>query len=615
MFAEEERIFRSVHQLPCRFLTESTVWSSMIQRVALVVFVCIAAVSCTDRSIIVGAESARSYIISCARPSGGFGPRTQPYAEILRTADGAEACRILGMSPPYQRETARFLANEARTAESLREKHAIAVGATTYGIPLPNAVVAYVLRSQRPDGGWSDDDDHSTLKSTYYAVMILSLAGVTPKDPESTGQFVVDRLHRDGFISETPRQSESSQHSGDLERTFFGVRILQELGYDIPWKSSIVSWAQSCQTVDGGFTWAPKKSVYGSVWYTSLAAQTLSMLEQEPDDVAAAAAFTNSCQNVDGGFSDRPGEVSRLSSTADALRALRSLVGSASSAITSKPCTNIAPKYTDFWTSDSVFAIYSGPCSQTPHSSESRIWSRGIPMYHVDTEIDAILSDLALDEAKIRDSVVTTFLVSFKLATIPLRLANGSILPQRFDVWMPNGCQPDTLAAVRSVWQRASESPANGYTWTEIYRRVVTPIVSRGGFVCWHADFHSRFDASIAIDALTDAGSPVGFVVAAADFGGADYVRSNPEIERLEGVTPFVVSGAKEHLTNERARTLWFSRDQTPDGFRKSLSSRKSAVAITPIDARQHIIYGTPEIRGALRSRTDWVWYQSRPGG
>jgi prenyltransferase beta subunit len=476
-------------------------------------------------------------------------------------------------------------------------------------------LVADVLRSQRPDGGWSDGEDLSTLAATYYAVSTLLLAGVIPRNPEATGQFVVDRLHREGFFAETPRETESSKSTGDLERTFFGVSILDALGYDIPWKSSIVSWIQSCQTADGGFTWAPEKSDRGSVWYTSLAAQTLRELGNEPSDIDAAAAFVNACQNVDGGFSERPAEVSRLSSTTDALRALRALEGTASSAITSKTCVNVVPQHPDSWAQDSIFAIYSGPRTQIPQGSKPRIWSAGIPLYHVDTDIDAIFGYLALDEVEIRDSVVTAFFVSFELATIPLRLPNGSLLPQRLDIWMPNKCQPDTLSAVRSVWQRALELSSNGYTWSDMFRHIVTPIVSRGGLICWNPDFQSRFDASVAVSELIDTDRPLGFVMAAADFGDTDHVRSIPEIDRIEGVIPFVVSGPNEYLENERARTLWLSRESTPKGFRESLVSGKSATVILPADVTHPIVYGSPETGGALRSRTSWIWQKSRRGG
>lgn len=587
----------------------------MIQRIAFTVFVCFATLSCTDSEVIVGAESARSYVISCARPSGGFGPPTQPYGAILSTVDGAEACRILGVTPPYRQETARFLAKEAQSHELLREKHAISTTAAAYGISVSPTLITDILRTQRPDGGWSDGEDCSTLAATCYAVATLSLTGVPPRNPEAIGQFVVDRLYREGFFSETPRETESSKSVGDLERTFFGVQTLDALGFDIPWKTSIASWIQSCQTPDGGFTWAPKKSDRGSVWYTSLATQTLNTLGYEPRDVNAAITYINRCQNVDGGFSEQPGEVSRLSSTTDALRALRALEGSASAAIASKPLAITASRRPDSWVQDSIYAVYSGPRSDIPHGSKSRIWSSGIPLYHVDTEIDGIVGYLALDEAEIRDSVVTAFFISFELTSIPLRLSNGSIAPQRFDVWMPNKCHPDTLSAVRRVWQRASETPPNGYAWSDVFRHIVSPIASRGGLVCWHPRFQSRFDASVAVSELLRVDRPFGFVVAAADFGGNDRVRSVPEVDRLEGVVPFVVSGPNDYLENERARTLWLSRESTPNGLRESILSGKSAVVILPTDATRPIVYGSPETRGVLRSRTSWIWQKSHRGG
>ncbi|HDS74715.1 MAG TPA: hypothetical protein ENN56_04150 [Firmicutes bacterium] len=236
-------------------------------------------------------------------------------------------------------------------------------------------------------------------------------------------------------------------------------------------------------------------------------------------------------------------------------------------------------------------------------------------MYHVDADIDEIADYLTRKNATILDSVVTSFFISFTLDTISLRLPNTSVIPQRFDVWMSNDCHPDTLDALRRVWQRATESDDSGNTWTEILSQFVSPIVTRGGLVCWTVNATSRFETTLAIDGLLETRLPDGFAVAVADYRGADHIRTNPELERLEGILPFLVSGKIGSENNERARTLWFARNGTPEAFRTAIHSRRAAAVIAPTDSDAPSYYGPEEVSDTLRSRTNWRWFKTRSGG
>ena len=117
----------------------------------------------------------------------------------------------------------------------------------------PN-ITNWLVTLQNPDGGFSLNNNISSLAETYATIKILSLLGQIQNsgiDIERLKSWVLERMLPDGSFEELPGSG-----SGSLFTIYLAINILndldalQQLGEN---KSKVIEWILSCQRSSGGF--------------------------------------------------------------------------------------------------------------------------------------------------------------------------------------------------------------------------------------------------------------------------------------------------------------------------------------------------------------------------
>jgi len=117
----------------------------------------------------------------------------------------------------------------------------------------PN-ITNWLVTLQNPDGGFSLNNNISSLAETYATIKILSLLGQIQNsgiDIERLKSWVLERMLPDGSFEEL-----AGSGSGSLFTIYLAINILndldalQQLGEN---KSKVIEWILSCQRSSGGF--------------------------------------------------------------------------------------------------------------------------------------------------------------------------------------------------------------------------------------------------------------------------------------------------------------------------------------------------------------------------
>lgn len=583
------------------------------------------ATGCADTTTIVGLESARSYVLSCQKPAGGFGPRLQPYADVDWTYYAVSALSLLGEPVPDADRCARSLpTHDAQLGSVSRQGFLLAATRSLLG-DTRSAEAALRLRSlQRSDGGWCASSGVATLPATYWAVAALAALQTAAIDGEAAGRFVIDRLHPDGHFDDVTRSKLPPDRAGAAELgvdgarsdgghvwlTYCGVTALTMLGYEVPWKQAIVSWLRSCQQADGGFSWRPGLDSLGGsdIWYTYLAVEALRTLGAMPADSVGATEFINACQNADGGFGDRPGWSSRLAATYYALSAAKSLSFEVARAI--RPKAVPRPRYDppSTWRGMRFYSAYQGPT--TGGDAQDSAWSPGLLVYSMGTGLDDAEPYLRAPALAIGDTLVERVLWELHYPEFVSSLDDGKLVVRSLGFWIESCPRPDTMQAIREAW---SAICATGSCDTVEGRRfgeqVLQPLVERGVISYERIGTGDQdLDYLLMDELLTRTHGQCGLVGASSD--GSDLVRTNPHLERLVGRLPLFVPLAGP---SDRARLVWLGRSGDPDDLRAALRDGRTACVIREGGASDEmVIYAEPRMLAALRHRSNEVrWWKA----
>lgn len=588
-------------------------------------------VACADNSTVVGIQSALSYVLSCQKSHGGFGPQLQPYADLEWTWHAVNALSVLGAPVPRADECGRFLSTlSARQVLPAREHFA----ATSTRILLgetPSVQMSDGLRSlQRPDGGWPSPSGGTTLSSTYWAIETIHALKSAPVDGEAAGRFLVERLHSDGHFDETLRtrafvgktgagdESESTDVSapkGHVWLTYCGVTALTRLGYEVPWKGAVTRWLQSCQQTDGGFSWHPgPDSVGGSdLWYTWLAIAALRTLGSAPSDSVGVARFINACQNADGGFGDRPGWSSRLPPTDYALMAAQALSGDAARVIQSKAAIQRDGEALASLKRMRIYHLYEGPMTRADTLRRSSAWSPGLPIYRTDGDLEVAETYLTAAALAVGDCTLKRYVCQLRYPVFLSSLRDGGVVKRSVGFWVERGPQPDTIRAIRGAWVACTESPRDTAPWHRYGEHVLRPLTARG-LICYEriGTGDQVLDYLIMDELLAQPQECR--AVAGAIPDGTDLVRANPHLERLVGRVPLVVPFAAPNAgPSDRARLVWLGGSGDMSDLREALREGRTACAVREDGAPGGVVlYGEPDVVAALWERYDEVrWWRS----
>jgi prenyltransferase beta subunit len=526
---------------------------------------------------VVGAESALAYILSSAVPSGGFGSQFTESATLFHTAWAAEALKCMDIVRPHAAETAEFLTNITSELRNPREWHALATATSLYDVTADPGWISRLRSTQKSDGGWAGNDSVSTLEATYFAVAALARWNATPVHVERAARFAMNRLRREGFFTNQLR-SEPLSELPHLWRTYCGVRILYELGYDIPWREAIAVWTGSCQNEDGGFAGTSDVDTSSDLWNTANAVEILATLDVPPQNSTNITKYVNTLQNHDGGFSVKLGEASQLASTCDAVRTLSIIHERPISAITSKAAPVRNRKPSTVFRDLTPFAVYDGPTETSGDTSRTVVWRPGIPLYSFEGTLEEAIEYLRLPEIGVQDSTIRTFLLGMSVPPLRVTLSPGNALSQMFEIWLPNGLGADSIRVFRGVWSflQTRNEPVD---WNLFIGMVIQPLSDIGALICWQTTVDDRISETSLVDKLLTTKLPVGILIAGATSDGRNLVERNPYLERLVETVPFAVVD-NPYDPHEVVRVMWLGRSSSMTDLRYSLRSGLSACTV-----------------------------------
>jgi len=616
--------------------------------------------------VVVGAQSALSYVLSCQKEDGGFGPQDQPYVGPTWTDHAVSVISQFGVPMPRGGACARALDRslEEEFPDTTRPSWvtlAVASARSRLDERPDPAEVESLRARQRADGGWGEPGRISTLTETYRAVMTLASWNAAPLDREAAAQFIVDRLHRDGHFDDVPRvvvrpdtttaapiapsdpESSPPPTGGTYRRngaeadtagarpptrpeatasatpaehiwlTACAVRALVVLGYETPWRDVVVAWIRSCQQEDGGFSWRPDPDVAGrsDIWYTWLGVSALRALGAMPRDSKGVAQFVNACQNADGGFGDKPGWLSRLEATDYAVQTLGALTGDLAGAIESKLVPIARRETPRAWQRFGIYSVYPGPTLAERTDRAGRWWP-GLPEYPLDVPPERASNLLVTPGVVIGDTSLAWLLWSIRLPSVRLILPHGRSTWRELSLALPIQQEPSVVSALRDAERLPEGTPLD----QDSLFRLVAPLLERGGVVCERLDGDDEMAARLAMDGIIARAVPT-ITVAGALSDGTDLVRRAPWLERAIGRIPLSVApAAKDSVPRDRARLLWFGRQGTPIDLRFALLTCRSACVVRAAESPTgYALYGCPETTEAFLGRVAaWRW-QGGPKG
>ena len=567
-------------------------------RAILLLITCLAVTACTSRNqVVVGPESVLSYVLSCYYPPHGFGHRDFPHVTLSHTWHALRTLKALNSPIPAADSCSRYISSVVQTPQAGPwHQYRQLMSLADLGVSPPPGTGYRILRMQHREGGWPGPDGYVSIDATYRAVTLLQTLGSTPLRRENAARFLVERLHRDGGFRDIPRSAAAddsvSLPEADMLHTCQAVHALRILGYEIPWKRSVVAWIRSCQRKNGGF--APTvSSPVTDVWYTSLAISALRVLGTAPIDSIRTVEFVNSCQNADGGFGDRPGSASRLAATHYAVSALEALCGSPTSGIHSKSVPLAA--YAELPdTSAHTLHAYPGPMPGTKHRAE-RMWWPGVPMYALPDSLEQIQQYVGSADLHVTDSTLTTFLWQVPYPAFPESLTTAQIT---FLTGTSSG--PRVVQALRSVWDLHTGSDL---TFGQTVGRITRIMNERNVVTCIRAGTGNQFrDYRMMDDIITHTATGCTYVVAYSD--GTSTLEHSPWMERLLCSIPGVVLiGGSDPANNRIGCMIWCGSGGDGEFLDALREGRVVCAFASTENSTARLLQGDPAITSAVSHR------------
>jgi geranylgeranyl transferase type-2 subunit beta len=206
--------------------------------------------------------------------------------------------------PTYLEElTLRLAAGIAGLPEEVRDRHA-----------------AYLLSSQRADGGFAGREGDSDLYYTGFGLRSLAVLGQLYGPPaQRAAAFLKDRLTgRESIVDFL-----SLIYGATLLDVSAGINIFAEIATD--WRQAVAAALDQLRREDGGYA-KGSEGTASSTYHTFLVLLCLELIEQPVPDPDSIVRFLLSQRSAEGGFREiRASKRAGTNPTAAAVAALRIL--------------------------------------------------------------------------------------------------------------------------------------------------------------------------------------------------------------------------------------------------------------------------------------------------
>ncbi len=272
-------------------------------------------------------NSAISFIKNLQLSNGGFvDVTTQTSSSASYSARAIVGLNLLGSSPVDTAKAASYLKGlqssnggyrlkDTSVAPSLKGTYFSLLGLSSLNVVPANITetVNYLVNlPDMVDGYGANPESEPNLRTTFDGVYSLVLMNRTITNKQRLLNYVESYRNNDNGFGLT---------GSYVESTFRAVTIYSLLNMSMPSASGVISFLQSLQQPDGGFSKTPGNTT-SFVISTYRAIVALKLLGATPTNVNGAISYLKSTQNTDGGFGGYVGDISDVSSTYRAVRAL-----------------------------------------------------------------------------------------------------------------------------------------------------------------------------------------------------------------------------------------------------------------------------------------------------
>ncbi len=584
------------------------------------------------------ADSAITYLLSCQKENGAFGPIDQEYSDLAWNYPAVHALLLLGADIP---RVVDCLRNGQWAAFRHKDSHPTNLHWDLYQRAHLNLLLApkipearaNVFASQKGDGiielgkhwklqyvdrklrfyGPYGLGVFHDLSSLWYMTRALTSLDGRIDNVEVAKEFVRSRqCANGGFVNAYRVDSRPRETDAHVVITYHAVMTLKALGLPVPKSRACIDWIRSTQTPSGGFGWSPthdSPSNRPDVWYTWAAVRALDALGSEPEDAEACIRWINSLQNQDGGFGDRPGWNSRLYSTYYAVHALKILAGNARQGISRKEVASTPEraipegKYSIFQAHLKSPAVAKGSQSQMVEGvRQMRLHLVGAKTHNVD-EARAYVKR----KGYVLDVVACPENYHHNLRWLGGQPAN------HISNWI---IPPEMTEEERLTFNAADQAGKKGLPWSEFKEQVTRPMLAMGTLIYPEMDY-SMVNAYMVYDDGLDGQSGYNAIELGTGWPPWDWVRHFPYRERWIGKLPAVADGdAHGDLAEwggrlDKMRILFIAAKHDLPHFLEALRNQRSVCAIRDENVASGVVlYGSAATVDYIKKhRRQWQWW------
>jgi geranylgeranyl transferase type-2 subunit beta len=196
----------------------------------------------------------------------------------------------------------------------------LATGMAGLPEPLRERQAAYLLASQRDDGGFAGREGGSDLYYTGFGLRSLAMLGELYGEPaERAATFLRSRLQGQESIVDFL----SLIYGAKLLEAAAGIDVFQAA--DPRWPDAVAAAMENLRRADGGYAKGPD-GVASSTYHSFLVLLCLQLIDRQPPNPAGIVSFLHSQRAEEGGFREiRASKRAGTNPTAAAIGALRIL--------------------------------------------------------------------------------------------------------------------------------------------------------------------------------------------------------------------------------------------------------------------------------------------------
>ncbi|VVB56116.1 Prenyltransferase and squalene oxidase repeat protein [uncultured archaeon] len=234
--------------------------------------------------------------------SGGFYPEYQSIPNIEDTYYALSELEIFNVKPHYIENLTDFIKYQAALINQSNNKNKLQnlfyineISKMVSNSNLDNDIINYNLNMFFLNQNYSKQSDLKDIESLYYAVK-LSKNYSHKINKTEIYSYIMEIQNSDGSFG--------IENLSRTDTTFYAISILDDLGINLTNKKEIIRWVKEGQNVNGGFEFRNGNFTSNSsdLYSTYLSITTLTLLDENPQEIRGLCNWIRELEHPDGGF-------------------------------------------------------------------------------------------------------------------------------------------------------------------------------------------------------------------------------------------------------------------------------------------------------------------------